>query len=240
MSKHSTIGVGWDVGGWNCDKNSSSRDALVIVDARGELLGQPWRGNLRHVINDAVSTAEFLAKIFDLCGLANGFSANSVTIAIDAPLCFPSSLIALLTEGRIERYLGDSAANPYLYRFTERRLATPQNVPLSAVKDMIGSQSSKAIHARAKFAPSLQSLGVWSDGGTTRFIETYPAACRRRTAGIKELGLSGLNGHNDIIDAGVCALIAHRFATAPQTLEPPSAEVPATEGWIWLPSDGTV
>ncbi|MBR0831353.1 DUF429 domain-containing protein [Bradyrhizobium manausense] len=240
MSEHSTIAVGWDVGGWNCDNNRDSRDALVIVDAHGELLGQPWRGNLRHVINEAASTAEFLAKIFDHCRLANGFSANSVTIAIDAPLCFPASLIALLTEGRIERSLGDSATNPYLYRFTERRLATPQNVPLSAVKDMIGSQSSKAIHARAKFAPTIQSLGVWSDGGTARFIETYPAACRRRTAGIEELVLSGLTGHNDIIDAGVCALIAHRFATAPRTLEPPPAEAPAIEGWIWLPTDRTV
>ena len=167
MSEHSTIGVGWDVGGWNCDKNSNSRDALVIVGALGELLGQPWRGNLRHVINEAVNTAEFLTKIFGLCRLTGGFSTSAVTVAIDAPLCFPASLIALLTDGRIERNLGDSAANPYLYRFTERRLATPRNVPLSTVKDMIGSQSTKAIHAIAKFAPTIQSLGVWSDGGTS-------------------------------------------------------------------------
>ena len=240
MSEHSTIGVGWDVGGWNCDNNSKSRDALVIVGAHGELLGQPWRGNLRHVINEAASTAEFLAKVFALCRLASGFSTSSVTVAIDAPLCFPASLIALLTEGRTERNLGDSAANPYLYRFTERRLATSHNVPLSTVKDMIGSQSSKAIHAIAKFAPTIQSLGIWSDGGTTRFIETYPAACRRRVVGSEKLGLIGLIGHNDIIDAGVCALIAHRFATAPQTLEAPPAEAPATEGWIWLPSDRMV
>lgn len=25
--------IGWDVGGWNCDKNPSSRDALVVLDA---------------------------------------------------------------------------------------------------------------------------------------------------------------------------------------------------------------
>ena len=74
MSEHSTIGVGWDVGGWNCDNNSKSRDALVIVGAHGELLGQPWRGSLRHVINEAASTVEFLAKVFALCRLASGFS----------------------------------------------------------------------------------------------------------------------------------------------------------------------
>jgi hypothetical protein len=168
MLKHSTIGVGRDAGGWNCDNNSKSRDALVIVGALGELLGQPWRGNLRHVINEAVSTADFLAKIFGLCRLASGFSNSSVTVAIDAPLCFPESLIALLTAGRTERSLGDSAANPYLYRFTERRLAT---VPLSTVKDMIGSRLTKAIHATGQVCGTIQSLGVWSDGGTTRFIE---------------------------------------------------------------------
>ena len=25
--------IGWDVGGWNCDKNGESRDAIVILDA---------------------------------------------------------------------------------------------------------------------------------------------------------------------------------------------------------------
>ena len=30
--------IGWDVGGWNCDRNSKSRDALVVLDASGETL----------------------------------------------------------------------------------------------------------------------------------------------------------------------------------------------------------
>jgi hypothetical protein len=232
---HSTIAIGWDVGGWNCDNNAKSRDALIVLNRQAQPLGLPWRGNLRQAINDAPHAAAFLAKIFSLCRIEAAPSACHVTIAIDAPLAFPASLIELLTTGRVERNLGDSATNPYLYRFTERRLATPGNVPLSAVKDMIGSQSTKAIHATTKFAQNIEGLGVWSDGGTTRFIETYPAACRRLSIRAEEFVLSGLVGHDDIIDAGVCALIALRFATAPETLEAPPPDAPASEGWIWLP-----
>lgn len=232
MLDHSTIAVGWDVGGWNCDDNAKSRDALIVLDGQAERLGQPWRGNLRQAINQAPNTAAFLAKIFSLCSIGGAPTTCQVTIAIDAPLAFPASLIALLTAGRIQNNLGDSATNPYLYRFSERRLATP---PLSVVKDMIGSQSTKAIHATNKFAPNIETLGVWSDGGTTRFIETYPAACRRLSARVEEFVLAGLAGHKDIIDAGVCALIALRFATAPKTLEPPAQDAPPSEGWIWLP-----
>jgi hypothetical protein len=100
---------------------------------------------------------------------------------------------------------------------------------------MIGSQSTKAIHAVAKFAPKVEALGVWSDGSTARFIETYPAACRSRSNGTEEFSVDTLVGHVDIVDAGVCALIALRFATAPETLEPPTPDAPASEGWIWLP-----
>jgi hypothetical protein len=47
-----TLYIGWDVGGWNCDKNNKSRDALVILDADLKLIGKPWRGNLRTTINE--------------------------------------------------------------------------------------------------------------------------------------------------------------------------------------------
>jgi hypothetical protein len=168
LNSRATIAIGWDVGGWNCDKNTDSRDALVVLGAQAELLGQPWRGNLRHAINDANNTATFLTKIFSICRVERPPLDSRVTIAIDAPLAFPASLVALLTSGRVEPNLRENATYPYLYRFCERRLAT---VPLSVVKDMIGSQSTKAIHATTKFAPIVEALGVWSDGGATRFIE---------------------------------------------------------------------
>ena len=42
---------------------------------------------------------------------------------------------------------------------------------------MIGSQATKGMHVLAKFAPQIESCGVWTDGGF-RAIETYPTACR--------------------------------------------------------------
>ena len=32
MSKLAYFSIGWDVGGWNCDKNQRSRDAIVILN----------------------------------------------------------------------------------------------------------------------------------------------------------------------------------------------------------------
>ena len=43
--------IGWDVGGWNCEKNGKSRDAIVILDAALQIVGKPWRGNLRTTLN---------------------------------------------------------------------------------------------------------------------------------------------------------------------------------------------
>ena len=231
-----SIAIGWDVGGWNCDKNPNSRDALVILDAGARLLGQPWRGNLRRTINEADTAKAFLTKIFELCRVEVAPRRSRVTIAIDAPLAFPASLVALLTRGQIETQIEENPNNPYLYRFTERRLVTRNGAPLSVVKDMIGSQSTKAIHATIKFAPKFEALGVWSDGGATRFIETYPAECRRRSKEFIEVRLAGVFGHDDIIDAGICAVVAHRFATAPEGLEAPVPGAPTSEGWIWLPT----
>ena len=39
----------------------------------------------------------------------------------------------------------------------------------------------------------------------------------------------------DIQDAEVCAEVAHDFQMNRARLEPPSAETPVSEGWIWAP-----
>ena len=49
-TKRPSFFIGWDVGGWNCDNNSNSRDAIVILDDDLTLVGKPWRGNLRESI----------------------------------------------------------------------------------------------------------------------------------------------------------------------------------------------
>lgn len=35
-AKDTALYIGWDVGGWNCDKNNKSRDALMISRIRYE------------------------------------------------------------------------------------------------------------------------------------------------------------------------------------------------------------
>lgn len=225
--------IGWDVGGWNCDKNPNSRDALVVLDGSGALIGQPWRGNLRQTLNSATTAADFLSAILSLCKVPA--LRVQATIAIDAPLGFPAAFARLITGDAPLGQIGRSAANPYLYRDTERRLAVEGVTPLSAVKDMIGSQSTKAMHAVARYSRRV-APGVWSDDAHLTLIETYPALCRSRSRGaFNDLATATNARESDILDAEVCAQIARAFVQRPDWLEPPPADVQASEGWIWAP-----
>lgn len=220
--------IGWDVGGWNCDRNKKSRDALVILDSRGEECGSPWRGNLRGTINEANSTSEWLEALFRLCEEEYPASA-SVVMAVDAPLGFSEQFLKLAGSLCPIQSIGDSHSNSYLFRQTERLLFERGCRPLSALKDMLGSQATKGMHVLAKFAPQLESCGVWTDGHGFRVIETYPSACRTYAV----FSFSG--GRGDEADARVCASVAHQFATRREVLEPPKDEIPTSEGWIWVP-----
>ena len=109
-------------------------------------------------------------------------------------------------------------------------------MPLSAIKDMIGSQATKAMHVVARFAPQLLSHGVWTDGAHLTVIETYPALCRARLGpqvGIEPIPKTGREA--DILDAAVCARIARDFQLNRERLEPPTDDTPPSEGWIWAP-----
>ena len=107
--------------------------------------------------------------------------------------------------------------------------------PLSAVKDMIGSQSTKAMHAAARYTRPT-APGVWSDGAHLTLIETYPALCRSRARGaFNDLTTANTAREIDILDAEVCAQIARAFVQRPDWLEPPPSDIPASEGWIWTP-----
>ena len=228
--------IGWDVGGWNCDKNSKSRDALVVVDREGTQIGQPWWGNLRETINAAASAQSLVAGILDLCEIRQPADSAQATLAIDAPLGFPEALAKLINGGTTASSIEESAANPYLYRFTERRLVAEGLTPLSVTKDMIGSQSTKAMHVVARFCPELVEPGVWSDKNCLQVIETYPTLCRRRTGSTREADVTAKQGRRaDICDAVICARIARDFAVHRDKLEAPQPESPLSEGWIWAP-----
>jgi hypothetical protein len=229
--------IGWDVGGWNCDNNPNSRDALVILDQDLHIVGTPWRGNLREAINAATTTHEWTTRLFGLCQSEPKEDA-SLTLAIDTPLGFPTAFLNLTSGLQSAAPIGDSPSNPYLYRHTERALFSGNRGPLSAVKDMIGSQATKGMHVLAKFAPRIERCGVWTDEVALRAIETYPAACRRVEADANALNALEPLNHIDLVDARVCALVACLFATTQGAFEEPPEDVPVREGWIWAPKHG--
>ena len=226
--------IGWDVGGWNCDRNRGSRDAPVVLDAAGETLGRPWRGNLRTTINAANSASEFVAAILSLCQVSGPDEPAQATIAIDAPLAFPEGLMRMLTAGETVDSLESSFENPYLYRFTERRLVSERIRLLSSVKDMIGSQATKAMHVVARFFPEQTRLGVWTDTRCRHAIEAYPRLCRSRPSPALEQAVTAWQQPvSDVSDARVCAFIAHELVLSPENLEAPVPQAPPSEGWIW-------
>ena len=231
--------VGWDVGAWNGERNARSRDALVVLDAEGRLVGRPWRGSLRETINAAAATPDWVGALLGLCGLEPP-PAPRVVLAIDTPLGFPEAFLRLAGELRPAGAIGAHAENPYLHRAAERHLIRRGLRPLSPLKDMIGSQATKGLHVLARFAPWALACGIWCDdaGGLTA-IETYPTACRR-SPGLRALRsrLPPMPGPDEE-DALLCALVAWLHGTRPAALEPPPADVPSCEGWIWLPRDLT-
>jgi hypothetical protein len=229
--------IGWDVGGWNCDRNVKSRDALVVLDADLKIVGKPWRGNLREVINTATGSADWINRLFGLCNAAPP-SHIRVIVAVDTPLGFSDAFTRLVTRKDYAAEIGTSETNPYLFRHTERFLFEHGLKPLSPVKDMIGSQATKGMHVLARFAPKVQRYGVWTDGADLMAIEAYPSACKS-SATVKGLQQRfGLLGHGDLDDALTCALLAYLFTVHPETLAAPMDSVPASEGWIWVPKDG--
>lgn len=232
--------VGWDVGGWNCDKNGESRDAIVILDASLAIVGKPWRGNLRTSINAAATSESWAQAMFALCVAVPPPANAPVTLAIDTPLGFSQAFVALVTGLKCVETVEGSATNRYLFRQTERHLFEQGVRPLSAVKDMIGSQATKGMHALAKFAPQVVRCGVWTNGSALTVIEAYPSPCKN-SALINALRLPYAEwrqgNHRDKVDALTCALIAYCFQMRPETLMQPGDDVPVSEGWIWLPKD---
>ena len=244
--------VGWDVGGWNCERNPKSRDALVILDASANLVGRPWRGNLARTINESDTTRDWVDTLFGLCGADLPTGPVHVTLAIDTPLGFSQGFTRLVTRLECSGPVRHSEANPYLFRRTEQFLFEHGVKPLSPVKDMIGSQATKGMHVLlARFAPHTLRCGVWGDGAMLTAIEAYPSPCkrsRRINAMLArylraecddplERSRTGSIDHEDKLDALICALIARLFVLESVTLAAPPQSIPHGEGWIWVPND---
>lgn len=243
--------IGWDVGGWNCDRNRESRDALVILDADRSIVGTPWRGNLRKSINDATDAETWLRSLFMLCKANYPGHPSRCVLGIDTPLGFPEAFIRLVARQITPDGIpGSYDANPYLYREAEQFLFDHGISPLSPVKDMIGSQATKGMHVLAKFAPIISSCGVWQhETGLLTAIEAYPAPCKHsrrigqlqspfvRWEDAEPRVLDSRLDHQDKLDALTCALVAWLFEHDRASLAPPSPSISANEGWIWVPQD---
>jgi hypothetical protein len=234
--------VGWDVGGWHCDKNKASRDALVVtavVDGAIALVGRPWRGNLRPLLVEKTGYS-LVAGMLKLCA-AEAECVSNVVVAIDTPLGWPSAMMKLALGGAASFVSPADGENPYTRRATELALIRRGFAPLSTVRDMLGSQSTKGIHFLRAAGLIEAGPAVWRQGYEGgRFvtaIETYPAVALRapRLAALQATVAPASALHDDIRDALACSLVAHLYEDSPALIEAIPADVPAGEGWIVLP-----
>lgn len=237
--------IGWDVGAWNCEKNANSRDALVVLNHQGELVGKPWRGNLRDTIAAAASYTDWLFTVAKLCQLDDAtkavFATQNVVMAIDTPLGFSNGLLQLLQGEAVATPFTASCDNPYLYRHTERELFAHGFSPLSAVKDMIGSQATKGLHLLRKFGFTPSPSGVWQLNPSSQHhaLESYPTVLK--TSALVAEYIEQLRSqtdfnswHQDIQDAAYCGIAALLYQQQPNTMVTPTEDVTA-EGWIYVP-----
>ena len=212
----------------------------MILDVNLEIVGTPWRGNLRECINSCSTSIEWIAALFDMCGSGATPGSGPVTLAIDTPLGFSEAFIQLVTQSKAAASIEASKTNPYLFRRTEHYLFEQGLSPLSAIKDMIGSQATKGMHVLARFVPNIVECGVWSDNSNLTAIEAYPSAYKRsETIQALRRPYPALS-HVDCEDALSCALVASLFAENRSALMPPEADVSPSEGWIWVPRDAFV
>ncbi|MDH0450360.1 hypothetical protein [Shewanella sp. GD04112] len=245
--------IGWDVGAWHCDKGDS-RDALVILNHQGKLLCKPWRGNLRSCIAQSESFSQWLHVVAGLCGLEMpsqvAHEPHTVTLAIDTPLGFSNDFVALLSGAATTKPFSKFSENPYLYRETELLLFQHGYSPLSAVKDMIGSQATKGLHFLRKFGFTPTPSGIWQLNQSSqshqnpcqhRAFESYPTVLKTSAMVAQYIEQLRTQTHfdswnQDSQDATYCAIAALLQTQHPELMAAPNSDVTA-ESWIYVPKE---
>ena len=83
-------------------------------------------------------------------------------------------MIELVTTGVVVEVPPEADKNPDLFRAQDLALFTKGHRPLSMVRDMIGSQSTKGIHflQRARLLPV--ATGVWGEQFHRGCCEAFP------------------------------------------------------------------
>lgn len=238
--------VGWDVGGWHCDRNRESRDALVVLtlgaDGQPTQMGKAWRGSLRPILmrHHGFDLVRAMLRHCDV----NFDGAEVIMIAIDAPLGWPRAMLELANGGGPTGVSDRDFENPYTRRETELDLIRQGFAPLSNVRDMIGSQSTKAMHFLRAAGLAPQSRARWGACCVTA-IETYPAVamknadCAARHGQLMDALLSRQlipkPALPDVRDALACAVVAYSASQHPESVAEPPAGYPPLEGWIIVP-----
>ncbi len=201
------------------------------------------------VSHDGSLRPSIVSAMLNYCGV-QAEDATEVTVAIDTLLGWPHAMMRLAQGGSTSVVSASDGENPYTRRETELDLIRRGYSPLSAVRDMLGSQSTKGIHCLRAAELEEVSCGVWRHtdglGRTVTAIETYPAVALQmnRLRLLQTETLERYGGslrpenkplHDDVRDALACALVAFIFAESSQDMEPVPADVPPGEGWIILP-----
>jgi hypothetical protein len=237
--------LGWDVGAWHC-QSGASRDALVLLAAdlgqSPRLVGRAWRGNLRTTLNGPRGPG-LLAALLRLVGAAD-LPLRRLTIGVDTPLGWPDVFRALLDGALPELIPATKAENPLIMRQTERVLCAAGLRPLSPVQDLLGSQSTKGLVALGALGMAPRTPGWWTGalgGVELAAFEAYPTPCRRSARVEARVGplraALGELPHDDVLDALLCAGLAHLCDQEPEAVAQPPAGVSAAEGWIYVPLD---
>ena len=235
--------VGWDVGAWHCDKNINSRDAIVIQEENSNEVFL-FYGNVKNFFS-AKNLDDFFKVIFP-DRIATG--KNEYNIAVDAVLGWPEEFIALITGKKKKINTTElpisKRENHFLLRECERELYDEDIQPLSAVQDMLGSQSTKVLFFLHKFDFCNQE-GVWTKDNS-KVYETYPTIIAKRLGNLPQVTqfyhqVSRKSGiisqvykpqqveRQDFKDA----LLA--LAAIKKGFQVPERSINKIEGWIWLP-----
>ncbi len=246
--------LGWDVGAWNSDEGTS-RDALFALEGTSldELSicagRRGYRPSPSAPFRDDLVRARDPSFLLELLGIRR--MKRRVVLAIDAPLRWPNSFMELI-QGRLPKEVpGEVAAeNPIAFRLTERLLADFSVV--SAVRDRIGSQATKAQFFLTQFGAKPIRPGVFSMADGWTIIETFPrvarmdGSTRRRVEKFfPEVFPSGLGEKPapvdcDLRDSLLCAHIAAVFELGEKDdlvrPLPSQRALVESEGWIWRPS----
>ena len=195
-----TYYVGWDVGAWECPNTkfaARSQDCITILDEDGKLLFA-WMGNIYcppknnngdTKLKDETKTPFKLTPLINsLIGDENNIIHKSnyfskidekdiLFIAIDAILGLPNLATSLFNLNENEKNTDnvEDITKKYLFRLTERNLPKHKS-PLSVLKDMLGSQATKALFTLRywNFKWNAQEF-VWKMGNHIA-LETYPSA----------------------------------------------------------------